>query len=188
MFTEENFEILNSLWDGTLPNSRSVCSTCGSCCHNMEKTLFPGEYGYLVTKTGQRNTEWKSMGCLCMQLGNKYKPVICKVFPFILAVPLTGVVVIDFEISKSAYSSNCSKLEVDVATKLKMQAYINYLFSDIHNRIFYLLTFCKDSAIKKEREYLKQTGKKLDTLSLHERAVFSLLELPIQEYYPYFVH
>ena len=191
MFKVEDYKKLNAIWDGTLSNGTEVCGACGACCHNTDKLLFAGEYDFLVKTTGQRNIDWKSVGCLCMQVNKSkrisIKPVICKIFPLQITVALEGQVKFDAEIPVTEYSTNCKKLIVSDENKVKIQAYLDFLFSDIHNRLLYILIFNIPDTIDKEREYLKTLGKKMSYHELYERAVYNCVGLSLKEISTHFV-
>jgi len=191
MFKVTDFDKLNSIWDGTLSNGKEVCGSCkGMCCHNTEKILFPGEYDYLVEKTGQMNSSWKSVGCLCYQLQNinpalgKFKPIICKVFPLDITVPLMGEVILKNDIPASSYTDNCANLIISPTDRIKIQKWLNYLFADTHNRFFYIHSLVMPNLIDDEKEIIKNMGKDPDDFSdteLEQRASFRAFGIPIKD-------
>lgn len=175
MFTFEEFEHLNSLWDGKVANAK-VCASCGACCDNKTKTLFPGEAQYLYEKTGINNSLWVSSGCLCYDIKDVVKPVICKLYPTFLKVDITG-----YEIVKKAepyYSNNCTKLKINYEA---MTPYLDYLFSDIDNRIFYIMTFCLDELKTLVKDTFKEKGI-TDIGNVTERAMALALNVPYDEH------
>lgn len=176
MFTDIEFAKLDSIWDGKLSNTAEVCNGCGACCHNSEKTLFPGEYEYAFKMTGQRNTNWCSVGCLCMT--EKYKPIICKVFPLFADVTMDSFK-IDFDFKESSYSKNCLALIYTEEDRKKANEYFEYFLSDRDNRIFYMLTFClanHETAEKEKLDELKSDYTKRDLLNraIHRMFGFDL--------------
>jgi hypothetical protein len=196
MFRIENYDKLNSLWDGKLSNGETVCGACkGMCCHNTDKILFPGEYEYLVKKTGQMNSSWRSVGCLCYELGKikpklgKFKPVICKLFPLEFEMTLGGSIKLLMEIPASDYTDNCSKLIISKEDRPKIQRWLNYLFSDVHNRFYYLHQLRAPNLIDDEKEILQAMGKNPDDFTeseLEERALFKAMGLPIKDHLSHF--
>lgn len=169
MFTFKQFEKLNSLWDGKAINGDKICKSCGLCCNNTEKSLFPGELEYLQQKTGQSNSLWCSHNCLCYDLKDIVKPVICKIYPLRLIVDRNSWYV--FKDNYSYYSDLCLDLEYDLENK-DMKAYFDFLFSDIDNRLHFIINHClSDEIIPYEKEELKKRGVKL---SAHELYVHSL--------------
>ena len=188
MFTSENFKTLNSIWDGTASNAKEICGSCGACCHNVPKTLFPGEYKYLQEETGQMNSQWCSVGCLCWQLKNKVKPVICKMFPLGLEVPLVGdIVVTTPNEAGSVYTKSCSQLVYAENDLLLAKKYFDYLFSDIHNRVFYILSVQLDDIMENEKEYLKLQGAKVSPAELRYRCELRAMGIPIEDQVQNFV-
>lgn len=181
MFSEKDYTKLNSIWDGCLTNGSKVCSNCGACCHNTDKTLFPNEYAYLENNTGQSNTGWRSLGCLCMTIDKGIKPVICKVFPMQVKVTLDGKISLDKNIGPSEYSNNCKKLTITDKDRSKVMKYLEFLFSDIHNRVFYILNFQLDEHIEEEKKYLKELKTSVSKISEYERGLYSALGLGVEE-------
>jgi len=196
MFKVTDFDKLNKIWDGTLSNGKEVCGSCkGMCCHNTEKILFPGEYDYLVEKTGQMNSSWKSVGCLCYQLQQhnaelgKYKPIICKLFPLDITVPLVGDVELREEIPASDYTDNCAKLIISKEDRIKITKWLNFLFSDTHNRFFYIHSLVMPSLIEDEKTILREMGKDPDDFSdieMEQRISFKAFGIPMKDQLTHF--
>lgn len=192
MFTVDKFDKLNAIWDGKLSNGETVCGSCkGMCCHNTDKILFPNEYDYLVKKTGQMNSQWRSVGCLCYELGKikpelgKFKPVICKLFPLQFEMTLTGPVKLDMTIPVSDYTDNCSKLIISDEDAVKINKWLTYLFSDIYNRFYYLHQLTAPGLIDDEKEIIRNMGKDPDEIpdeEINERALYKALGLPIKDH------
>lgn len=181
MFTSEQFEELHSLWDGTCSNVKEVCGNCGACCHNEDKTLYPGEYAYLVEKTGQHNTLWNSVGCLCMQV-KVVKPIICKTFPLDFIVNFSGDIVINWDVETDYYSSNCKKLIYTASDRQKAQKFFDYLFSDVQNRLLFLLKFKLEDMIVEEKKMLGELGHKMPYKDIQERVMYKICGLDLKEH------
>lgn len=188
MFSKEQYEHLDTIWDGTLDNTKDVCFSCGACCHNAAKTLFPGEYEYLVNKTGQHNSSWVSQGCLCNVV--KVKPVICKLYPFMQgnSIPIVGEISIDFTLSAKDfhYSSNCKKLLVTDDNLDKAKKWFEFLFSDVHNRLFYNVEFCIEEIVREEKSHLSALNAKVSKSKLYTRAFKTLIGLDPKELGEYY--
>lgn len=137
MFTFEQFNTLHSIWDGKASNVSEVCGKCGICCDQIVKTLIPGEYEYLESITGQKNTYWAGSGCLCAE--TNAKPVICKVFPISVMVDYSGWCILPDRMD--GYSTMCRKL--DFAQEWpKIKEFLSYLFSDADNRLHWIMNHC----------------------------------------------
>lgn len=195
MFKPKDFDRLNKIWDGSLSNSKEVCGgLCkGMCCHNTEKILFPNEYDYLVDKTGQRNTDWKSSSCLCWELEKSnaklkpFRPIICKLFPLDVNVPLVGKVTFDHEIGETDYTSLCAKLVISKQDAVKIQAWLDFLFSDVHNRFYYIYSLVLPDELEDERKILSDMGKDPDnTEDLIDRAIFKAVGIPTKNHFSHY--
>jgi hypothetical protein len=184
MFSREQYRHLNSIWDGTFSSkSFSICSACGACCHNTDKTLFPREYDFLVSETGQMNTSWKSIGCLCYNLNKGIKPVICKIFPLRFKIDLEGNLELFKDFEESDYSINCKDLTFDEENYEKAHRYLTYLFSDIHNRIWYLMSLNSTKCGVDDEEFLKQLGKNdLNEVDLYRRSLLISFGFDLKEF------
>lgn len=190
MFTKEDYKKLDAMWDGIFNDSKepSACVGCGACCSNTTKTLYPGELEYLTEQTGQINNTWASSGCLCYRLGGKIKPVICKVFPLEFKVALDKTTVeIDWEIPVTTYSKRCKDLYVSEERKPQIQAYLDFLFSDVHNRVFHLLEFTLQDYMEQDKKYVRSLGKNLRKEEYMERGAYGVLGLPVKEIFTHFV-
>lgn len=179
MFSVEQFEYLHSLWDGGASNVDEVCATCFACCDNTEKIIFPGEAQYLLEKTGQHSSDWRSEGCMCKKVGTKL--VFCKMYPMRVSVDLNGkwnFLGIDY----GYISDNCKNLLFENSN---FEKFLDFLFTDIHNILFHkLYTELDDEIVKLEK---MQENQRL-TMPVDEVAymnllnsVYKVLELPFLE-------
>ena len=186
MYTEKDFSHLHTLWDGKADNANTLCAACGACCHNNEKTLFPGEYEYALKITGQNNPSWCSPGCLCYSTKDLYKPIICRIFPLSIEVTLETHKILWEDPTKSVDSKNCLKLIYTKAQRELADAYVDYLFSDIHNRLFYLFQFSLQENIDQEKKFVKSLGKKMPPEDIMERAIYTTLGINIKNYFSHY--
>lgn len=168
MFTFAQFDYLHSLWDGR-PENTNVCSSCGLCCPT-EKALFPGEYGYLVHKTGQKNAAWFSNGCLCMEAGNTVKAVICKLYPLTIRADIKSFIL--DEGFDAAYTNKCSELKFNIKT---LRPFLSYLFRDVDNRLFWALNYNFSDVSAMVMERFKLHGLPITSREADLRAMFILL-------------
>lgn len=178
MFSFEDFDKLHSLWDGRTDNTSEICSSCGLCCNNVEKTLFPGEYEYMVYKTGQHNANWMSKGCLCHILKDKVKPVICKIFPLRIRCDHTG-----YYIEKSYwkdYTNNCEQLDFK-PVKENLLDFLDYLFSDYQNRLFWSYSFNFYELLPFAKKAYKDHGFSIKPSEMSERLLHHLAGIPFDE-------
>jgi Fe-S-cluster containining protein len=154
------------LWDGKATNAEEKCMSCGLCCHNSEKSLFPGEYEYLKLKTGQSNSAWVSPGCMCSQF--PAKPVICKIYPLRILLNWKEWIIADD--NYSYYSDRC--VELDFPKNDQMMAYFDFLFSDPDNRLHFLINHClEDEIIPHEKAELKKRGVVLTAVELYKHSL-----------------
>lgn len=156
MFTFEQFDKLHSIWDGKAKNF-DVCCSCGRCCDNWVKSLFPNEYEYLKERTGQINSKWVSHGCLCNEIGLNIKSIICKIYPLFFEVTRKDWKLLMHEDGKPHYdygTSHCLTLDYDID---KVNEFASYLFSDEDNRLFYSLRYREhyEEVVIKENKGIK---------------------------------
>lgn len=184
MFKIEDYNKLHKIWDGSFsPDSSKLCASCGMCCHNTSKTLFPNEYNWLVKKTGQHNTEWKSFGCLCYSLKTNYKPVICKTFPLDFSFTLTGPIKLERVIQHSFYTNKCGELTLTDENFEKAQKFLDFLFSNPLNRAWYLMTIVASDKLDEDTKELEALGKHdLDEVTLYKRSVMSAFGISVPEF------
>lgn len=174
MFTKAQFEHLQSLWDG-VSATPEVCVSCkGLCCNNIEKTLIPGEYEYVKGTLNYENSLWVSKGCLCHSV--PYKPVICKTFPLDIKADITGYRIMP-ELS-DAYTTNCKAITFNQEV---LKDYLDYLFSDIDNRIFWAFTFSVPFVKDNLKKAFLGHGHKISDQEAELRAVYKLTKVPYDD-------
>lgn len=180
MFTPSNFEALNSLWDGRAKNVSAVCGTCGVCCPNCEKALLPGEHDYLRLASGGKvdNPSFNYEDCACYRLG--VKPVICKTFPLMIDVDITGYhVSFDGQEFSDHYSNNCHKLDFDPE---KVYPFLDYLFSDFQNRLWWFWNYgLENGLVDFAKEQFKPHGFKYSKAELSEIMLAIAFKFPDNE-------
>lgn len=129
---------LYSLWDGFAANTKEICGSCGVCCHRTEKPFLPGEFEYVKQLSGVDNFAWSSDGCLCQKTG--VKPVICRTYPLMIDVDLTGWYVTG--LFYGGYTGTCKTLDFTPSEIWeKITAFLDYLFSFQEIRTWWFLSY-----------------------------------------------
>lgn len=143
MFTIEQFDRLHTLWDGRAKNVQDVCATCGICCHKTDKGYFPGEGAYLEHKTGYAGTNYALHDgrCTCNVL--PAKAIICKIFPMTIKADIRGWELINGKMN-DGYTTKCASLQYTTESVFQMMDFLNYLFSDAENRMYWFAAFNLD--------------------------------------------
>lgn len=178
MFTSTQFDFLHSLWDGKAKNVANVCGNCGICCYKSDKGYFPGEGAYLQERSGYQGTNYALHDgrCTCYVLG--VKAIICKLYPLIIKTDARGWELIEGKLN-DAYTTKCNTL--DFKGDQNLVKFLDYLFSDVENRMFWFMSFNLDYEAEAIQVAFKEHGKKVNSAEAEMRAIHNAMFLDFDD-------